>query len=134
MMQPFEFSNNALSLMCSVFSVVVGMAFPLLLQAIQRIEEQYVSSRIAKMLTSEPKFKCFQWNVAVSIVLAFASLFVLQLVEGNDFLVIAWVSVQTLFSLSLLVSMIALFYLMLTYYHADDLLEHINSMINDERE
>ena len=41
MMQPFEFSNNALSLMFAVFSVIVGMAYPLLLQAIQKIDEFY---------------------------------------------------------------------------------------------
>lgn len=49
-MQPFEFSNNAISLLLSVFSVIVGMTYPLLLQVIQRIDEQYRSSRITKML------------------------------------------------------------------------------------
>lgn len=57
MMQPFDFSNNALSLIFSIFSLIVGMAYPLLLQAIQRIDEQYRSSRIAKMLRAEPQFK-----------------------------------------------------------------------------
>ena len=46
-MQPFEFSNNTVSLLISVFSVIVGMTYPILLQAIQRIDEQYRSSRLS---------------------------------------------------------------------------------------
>lgn len=120
--------------MFSVFSVIVGMAYPLLLQAIQRIDEQYRSPRIAKMLMRESQFKRFQWLVVISIAFAFASVFVMQLIYGHDLLVIVWVAFHAYVSLSLLKSTISLFYLMLTYYHADDLLEHINSMINDERE
>lgn len=62
-MQPFEFSNNTVSLLISVFSVIVGMTYPILLQAIQRIDEQYRSSRLSKMLMKEPKFKRFQESV-----------------------------------------------------------------------
>lgn len=134
MMQPFEFSNNALSFAFSVFSVIVGMAYPLLLQAIQRIQEQYGSARITKMFARESKFKYFQWLVAISITLAFASLFVLQILDGDDVLVIAWVTVQALVSLFLLVSTISLFYLMLTYYHADDLLDYIDSLTAYEKD
>lgn len=131
MMQPFEFSNNALSLFFSIFSLIVGMAYPLLLQAIQRIDEQYRSSRIAKMLRAEPQFKQFQLLVVISI--AFASIFVMQLIEGHDCLVIAWIAVHALVSLLLLIATISLFYLLLTYYHADDLLDHINSNLNHGR-
>ena len=76
-MQPFEFSNNTVSLLISVFSVIVGMTYPVLIQAIQRIDEQYRSSRLSKMLMNEPKFKRFQWLVAISIAFAFASIFVM---------------------------------------------------------
>ncbi len=133
MLQPFEFSNNALSLIFSIFSLIVGMAYPLLLQAIQRIDEQYRSSRIAKMLRREPQFKQFQWLVVISIAFAFASIFVMQLIDGQNFLVIVWVTVHALVSLLLLISTISLFYLILTYYHADDLLDHINSIFNHGR-
>ena len=76
-MQPFEFSNNAISLLLSVFSVIVGMTYPLLLQAIQRIDEQYRSSRITKMLKEEKVFRLFQWLVTISIAFAFISIFIL---------------------------------------------------------
>ena len=76
-MQHFEFSNNAISLLLSVFSVIVGMTYPLLLQAIQRIDEQYRSSRITKMLKEEKVFRLFQWLVTISIAFAFISIFIL---------------------------------------------------------
>ena len=113
MMQPFEFSNNALSLMLAVFSVIVGMAYPLLLQAIQKIDEQYGSPRITKMLTSEPLFKRFQWLIVISIAFAFGSIFVLQIIDGCYWLVIGWVLIHALVSLSLLISTISLVRLIL---------------------
>ena len=113
MMQPFEFSNNALSLMLAVFSVIVGMAYPLLLQAIQKIDEQYGSPRITKMLASEPLFKRFQWLIVISIAFAFGSIFVLQIIDGCYWLVIGWVLIHALVSLSLLISTISLVRLIL---------------------
>lgn len=128
MMQPFEFSNNTVSLLISVFSVIVGMTYPILLQAIQRIDEQYRSSRLSNMLTREPKFKHFQWLVAISIAFAFASIFVLQMIDGYYVLVLGWVSIHSIVTLMLLRATLSLVYLILTYYNPNDLLNHIQSL------
>lgn len=139
MMQPFEFSNNAISLLLSIFSVIVGMTYPLLLQAIQRIDEQYRSSRISKMLKYEKVFQLFQWLVAISIAFAFISIFILQLLDDYPTLTIVWVAIHTLLTLALLVSTILLMYTILTYYNPGELLDHINNLrsyrrdINGER-
>lgn len=139
MMQPFEFSNNAISLLLSIFSVIVGMTYPLLLQAIQRIDEQYRSSRISKMLKYEKVFQLFQWLVAISIAFAFISIFILQLLDDYPTLTIVWVAIHTLLTLALLVSTILLVYTILTYYNPGELLDHINNLrsyrrdINGER-
>lgn len=138
-MQPFEFSNNAISLLLSIFSVIVGMTYPLLLQAIQRIDEQYRSSRISKMLKYEKVFQLFQWLVAISIAFAFISIFILQLLDDYPTLTIVWVAIHTLLTLALLVSTILLVYTILTYYNPGELLDHINNLrsyrrdINGER-
>lgn len=139
MIQPFEFSNNAISLLLSIFSVIVGMTYPLLLQAIQRIDEQYRSSRISKMFKSEKVFLLFQWLVAISIAFAFISIFILQLLDDCPTLTIVWVTIHTLLTLALLVSTILLVYTILTYYNPGELLDHINNLrsyrrdINGER-
>ena len=127
-MQPFEFSNNAISLLLSVFSVIVGMTYPLLLQAIQRIDEQYRSSRITKMLKEEKVFRLFQWLVTISIAFAFISIFILQLLDDCPTLTIVWVTIHTLLTWLLLVTTILLVYTIMTYYNPDELLDRINNL------
>lgn len=132
-MQPFEFSNNAISLLLSVFSVIVGMTYPLLLQAIQRIDEQYRSSRITKMLKEEKVFRLFQWLVTISIAFAFISIFILQLLDDCPTLTIAWVTIHTLLTWLLLATTILLVYRIMTYYNPDELLDRINNLRSHRR-
>ena len=132
-MQPFEFSNNAISLLLSVFSVIVGMTYPLLLQAIQRIDEQYRSSRITKMLKEEKVFRLFQWLVTISIAFAFISIFILQLLYDCPTLTIVWVTIHTLLTWLLLVTTILLVYTIMTYYNPDELLDRINNLRSHRR-
>lgn len=132
-MQPFEFSNNAISLLLSVFSVLVGMTYPLLLQAIQRIDEQYRSSRITKMLKEEKVFRLFQWLVTISIAFAFISIFILQLLDDWPTLTIVWVTIHTLLTWLLLVTTILLVYTIMTYYNPDELLDRINNLRSHRR-
>ena len=132
-MQPLEFSNNAISLLLSVFSVIVGMTYPLLLQAIQRIDEQYRSSRITKMLKEEKVFRLFQWLVTISIAFAFISIFILQLLDDCPTLIIVWVTIHTLLTWFLLVTTILLVYTIMTYYNPDVLLDRINNLRSHRR-
>ena len=132
-MQPFEFSNNAISLLLSVFSVIVGMTYPLLLQAIQRIDEQYRSSRISKMLKEEKVFRLFQWLVTISIAFAFISIFILQLLNDCPTLTIVWVTIHTLLTWLLLVTTIMLVYTIMTYYNPGELLDRINNLRSHRR-
>ena len=132
-MQPFEFSNNAISLLLSVFSVIVGMTYPLLLQAIQRIDEQYRSSRITKMLKEEKVFRLFQWLVTISIAFAFISIFILQLLDDCPMLTIVWVTIHTLLTWLLLVTTILLVYTIMAYYNPDELLDRINNLRSHRR-
>lgn len=132
-MQHFEFSNNAISLLLSVFSVIVGMTYPLLLQAIQRIDEQYRSSRITKILKEEKVFRLFQWLVTISIAFAFISIFILQLLDDCPTLTIVWVTIHTLLTWLLLVTTILLVYTILTYYNPDELLDRINNLRSHRR-
>lgn len=132
-MQPFEFSNNAISLLLSVFSVIVGMTYPLLLQAIQRIDEQYRSSRITKMLKEEKVFRLFQWLVTISIAFAFISIFISQLLDDSPTLTIVWVTIHTLLTWLLLVTTILLVYTIMTYYNPDELLDRINNLRSHRR-
>ena len=122
-----------MSLLLSVFSVIVGMTYPLLLQAIQRIDEQYRSSRITKMLKEEKVFRLFQWLVTISIAFAFISIFILQLLDDCPTLTIVWVTIHTLLTWLLLVTTILLVYTIMTYYNPDELLDRINNLRSHRR-
>lgn len=104
------------------------MTYPLLLQAIQRIDEQYRSSRITKMLKEEKVFRLFQWLVTISIAFAFISIFILQLLDDCPTLTIVWVTIHTLLTWLLLVTTILLVYTIMTYYNPDELLDRINNL------
>ena len=127
-MQPFEFSNNAFALALSVFTAIVGLSYPLLLQAIQRIDEKYRSPRIVKMLLNESIYRFFHRFIFVSIVFGLASPFVLELLGDCCALTIVWVAIHTLVTLILLTSTITLVQTILTYYCADDLLNYIKGI------
>lgn len=109
------------------------MTYPLLLQAIQRIDEQYRSSRITKMLKEEKVFRFFQWLVTISIAFAFISIFILQLLDDCPTLTIVWVTIHTLLTWLLLVTTILLVYTIMTYYNPDELLDRINNLRSHRR-
>lgn len=109
------------------------MTYPLLLQAIQRIDEQYRSSRITKMLKEEKVFRLFQWLVTISIAFAFISIFILQLLDDYPTLTIAWVTIHTLLTWLLLVTTILLVYRIMTYYNPEELLDRINNLRSHRR-
>lgn len=109
------------------------MTYPLLLQAIQRIDEQYRSSRITKMLKEEKVFRLFQWLVIISIAFAFISIFILQLLDDCPTLIIVWVTIHTLLTWFLLVTTILLVYTIMTYYNPDELLDRINNLRSHRR-
>lgn len=109
------------------------MTYPLLLQAIQRIDEQYRSSRITKMLKEEKVFRLFQWLVTISIAFAFISIFILQLLDDCPMLTIVWVTIHTLLTWLLLVTTILLVYTIMTYYNPDELLDRITNLRSHRR-
>lgn len=128
-MEPFEFANNGLSLTLSVFSVIIGMAYPILLQAIQRIDEIYRSSRISLMLTEEPCYHNFQKCLVLSIACSFSSLFILQICNGHDTCTVIWLTSHLLVTLLLLRYTLTLFTTILDYYHANKLMDRVKNLM-----
>lgn len=74
-MEIFDFSTTAISGLVSVFSAIMGMMYPLLLQAIQQVDDRYRSTRMSKMLLKEKAFVRFQFLLVISVLLALASVF-----------------------------------------------------------
>ncbi|GAB6007621.1 hypothetical protein [Dysgonomonas reticulitermitis] len=52
-------------------ATILGIAFPLILQSIQRLDEKYSSTRIMKRFVKETYFKLFYISLIITIVLSF---------------------------------------------------------------
>ena len=124
-MQNFSFTDYSFSTYISIFAAVIGLGYPLILQVIQRMNEQYTSIRISNLFTSEKTYKCFQGLLFVSLFFALVSSFVLEILEGIDNALIIWISVHCIVTFLLVLFSIIIFQLMLVYYNPDALLDHI---------
>lgn len=127
-MQPFEFSNNSISSLVSIFSTIMGIGYPLLLQTIERLDEKYKSERFARLFLQEQTFKCFQWLLAISIAFAISAVFVFEMLDGYEILTDIWVTAHSAVTLMLLYEMIMLVHLIIIYYDSEKLLKHFKEL------
>ena len=130
-MEAFDFSNNAVNVLNSIFSAVMGIAYPLIIQAIERLDEKYNSPRIAKLFKEETSFKTYQIMIVISIAFAFVSLYYPKIVDGHDLLMNIFVTIHSLIILTLLYSMIKIINLILDYYDPNSLIYHISNYLMD---
>lgn len=130
-MEAFDFSNNAVNVLNSIFSAVMGIAYPLIIQAIERLDEKHDSPRIAKLFKEETSFKTYQIMIVISIAFAFVSLYYPKIVDGHDLLMNIFVTIHSLIILTLLYSMIKIINLILDYYDPNSLIYHISNYLMD---
>lgn len=130
-MEEFDFSNNAVNVLNSIFSAVMGIAYPLIIQAIERLDEKYDSPRIAKLFKEETSFKTYQIMIVISIAFAFVSLYYPKIVDGHDLLMNIFVTIHSLIILTLLYSMIKIVNLIMDYYDPNSLIDIISNYLMD---
>lgn len=127
-MQPFEFSNNSISSLVSIFSTIMGIGYPLLLQAIERLDEKYKSERFARLFLQEQTFMCFQRLLAISIAFAISAVFVFEMLDGYEIFTDILVTAHSAVTLMLLYEMIMLVHLIIIYYDPKELLKHFEEL------
>lgn len=54
----FDFFNYNFSSLISIFAALMGMAYPLILQAIQMIDDMYKSTKLATFFKTNGSFDC----------------------------------------------------------------------------
>lgn len=124
-MQDFDFTNSAVSSLNSIFSAVMGIAYPLILQAVEKLNEQYASLRIARLFLSEPVFRRYQLLLVISIVFALTSMFFLELLQNWLLYTNLFILFHSLVTLGLLYYTMRMVNLMIVYYDPSQLLAHI---------
>ncbi len=125
-MIPFEFLNNSFSGAISIFTAVFGMAYPLLQECVQRIEDKYICSHIARRFKSESTYIIFNWLVVICMIEAVIFPLLLQLWNLNWW-TCAVVGVQLLSVFCLMLFTVLLIQLILTYYDANTLFQRIRN-------
>ena len=125
-MIPFEYLNNSFSGAISIFTAVFGMAYPLLQECVQRIEDKYICSHIARRFKSEPTYIVFNWLIVICMVEAITFPLLLQLWDFNVWSS-AVVGVQLISVFCLMLYTVLLIQLILSYYDANSLFLRIKN-------
>lgn len=131
-MIPFEYLNNTFSGCISIFTAVFGMAYPLLQECIQRIEDKYICSQIAQRFKQEDTYNRFNWLIVICMIEAVLCPLLLQLWDANIWTCTV-VAIQLMSVFALMVYTVRLIQLILCYYDVKRLFELIK-MHHEESE
>lgn len=111
----FDVINYTYSGLISIFSMIMGMAYPLINTAITEIDTKYGGNRMSEKVLSESIYIRFRAILAISIVVSILTPFVLYYLKGISDWKFYWVLLQTIVVLLLVISFIQLYDLIIRY-------------------
>lgn len=125
----FDFTNYTYSALVTFIAMVIGMAYPSLLQAIQRIDETYHDDLMIKRFKEEPAYKHFNEVLILAVGGGFILPFLLYMLDRMNMTIVssALLCVQAVVTFILIVQSIRLSGLIITYYNTTDLLRHLEN-------
>lgn len=126
----FDFTTETFSSLISIFSAVIGLSYPVLLQSIQRIDEQYQSVRLSRRFQKETIFKIFQIILLVNIIISLLAPYIIYITQTTSTIYI--ISLQTVLVAALLMTSFHLFTIIRIYYHPFSLLERLVKFLDKE--
>lgn len=111
----FDVINYTYSGLISIFSMIMGMAYPLVNTAITEIDTKYGGNRMSEKVLSESIYIRFRAILAISIVVSILTPFVLYYLKGISEWMFYWVLLQTIVVLLLVLASIQLYDLVIRY-------------------
>lgn len=117
----FDFLYHTYTLTITVFAAVFGMAYPLILQAIERIDQKYTSSVLSTDLRKRWQFKAFNYLIFVCIACVGILAYVLECVD-NEWWKYGVVSAAVFLILLLMIDVVLLVQQIIDYYSPKNLL------------
>lgn len=124
----FDFSNYTYSGLISIFSAIIGMCYPLMLQAIDRIDEKYHAIRFVELFKEEAVYGRFNRLLLLSIAFAVIDPFTLFIMRGILWMQMLILVTHTLVVLLLVLHIVALYRLILIYDDPHLFYEHLIKM------
>ena len=74
----FDFTNYTFSGLLSILASLYGVGYPLIVQSIGRIYNQYNSALLSRRFAKEPVYKAFQVLMIANMIVAVLAPFILQ--------------------------------------------------------
>lgn len=127
----FDFTNSSFSSLITIFSAIIGLAYPVLLQSIQRIDEQYNSTRLSYRFQEEVVFNLFQFFLFSNIIISVLFPFILYISNINW--TVNCVILQTISISALLFTSFHLFRVIRKYYYPKHLFEKLVFSLNKKK-
>ena len=127
----FDFSNYTYSGLITIFSMIMGMAYPAVQSAIREIDTKYDSAQLVEYFMTEVSYKWFRFWLALSILFALCCPFVLNCCKVS-WVHYTWMFVHTLAVLSLIATAIKLYSTIMVYYRSGQLVEYIKARAENE--
>ena len=111
----FDVINYTYSGLISIFSMIMGMAYPLVNTAITEIDTKFGGNRLSEKVLSEPEYKRFRAIIDISIVVSILTPFVLYYLSGISTWMYYWELLQTVVVMLLVLVFIQLHDLIIRY-------------------
>ncbi len=121
----FDISGQTYSSLVGIFSAVMGLSYPLLLQAISHIDEKYHVARFVDLFKKEKAYERFSRILLLSIVFAVVAPFALYVMCDILWMQIVVLVVHTFVVLGLLLCAVKLYTLIMVYDSPQHLQEHL---------
>jgi len=117
----FDFTNYTFSGLLSILASIYGIGYPIIVQSIRSIYNQYDSNLLSHRFSKEPVYIAFQTLMIVNMVVAVLAPFLLQSDWHNQIVI----TVQAVLMVALIGCSIMLFQLILLFSNAEDLLDRV---------
>lgn len=117
-----NFFSDSFTLYTGLFAAIFGMAFPLMLQCIERIDEKYNSSFVSQAFDKEWSYRMFQWFLFPYIILVCATPLIIGYLEDNKIFVFYFQGFMLWYILLIAILMVVLYKRITTYYNIDKLI------------
>ncbi|MBT9882797.1 hypothetical protein DW701_15020 [Bacteroides eggerthii] len=122
----FDFYNYNFSSLISILAALLGVAFPLILQCIQKVDEQYGSTRLSAHFKREPAYHCYFFLLVIGVCSSVLMPFLMFWLKAKATLVILE-TIHTLLVFSLSINFIYLFTIIQEYYDPEKLFQRIKN-------
>ena len=79
----WDFTNYTFSFLVSLIGTILGICYPLFLENIRKIDDQYQSTVLAKRFQEAPVFKLYRLLLIAAIIISFLAPFIMLFSDNS---------------------------------------------------